>query len=85
MEETTIKASTDPVATAPVKPVPTEYAGCKSHVVKADETLYDIANDNVVALEQLRYFNHMKHNNTRVHEGQVIYIPNKPVYVPAGE
>lgn len=83
-ENTKVVAITDPVKAEDVK-TPEEYDGCKTHIVKAGESLYDIANANVVALQQLRYFNNIKHNSFKVREGQTIYIPKEPVFVPVGE
>ena len=36
-----------------------DYSDCKTHVVQDGETLFDIAEANHVALQQLRYFNHI--------------------------
>lgn len=62
-----------------------DYSDCKTHVVQDGETLFDIAEANHVALQQLRYFNHINKATLRIRPNQTIYIPNKPVPVPAGE
>ena len=62
-----------------------DYTGCQKYVVQPGETLYDIAQKYVVALQQLRYFNNISKATLHVREGQTIYIPKKPVYVPAGK
>ena len=62
-----------------------DYSGCKTHVVKDGETLYDIAQQYAVALQQLRYFNHLNKKSMKIRTGQTLYIPNKPVRVPTGE
>lgn len=62
-----------------------DYSDCKTHVVQDGETLFDIAEANHVALQQLRYFNHINKATLAIRPNQTIYIPNKPVPVPAGE
>ena len=62
-----------------------DWSNCKTHIVKAGETLYDIAQANHVALQQLRYFNHVNKATLAIRTGQTIYIPNGPVPVPAGK
>lgn len=62
-----------------------DYSDCKTHVVQDGESLFDIAEANHVALQQLRYFNHINKATLRIRPNQTIYIPNKPVPVPAGE
>lgn len=62
-----------------------DYSDCKTHQVQDGETLFDIAEANHVALQQLRYFNHINKATLRIRPNQTIYIPNKPVPVPAGE
>lgn len=57
---------------------------CIKHEVKLGETLFDIAQKYVVALQQLRYFNHLSKENPKVRAGQIIYIPFKPINVPYG-
>lgn len=85
-----------PVApeTKEVKPVAPEakdptgefdYSACKTYTVKEGQTLLDVANEALVAYQQLRYFNHLSKNNPQVHAGQVIYIPNDVVVVPLGK
>lgn len=62
-----------------------DYSDCKTHVVQDGESLFDIAEANHVALQQLRYFNHINKATLRIRPNQTIYIPNQPVPVPAGE
>lgn len=62
-----------------------DYSDCKTHQVQDGESLFDIAEANHVALQQLRYFNHINKATLRIRPNQTIYIPNKPVPVPAGE
>lgn len=61
-----------------------DYSNCIKHEVKLGETLFDIAQKYVVALQQLRYFNHLSKENPKVRAGQIIYIPFKPINVPYG-
>ena len=71
-----------------VKPVlkdPTgqfDYTGCLTHTVQAGETLLDIAQQYTVALQQLRYFNHIDRHTFKIRTGQVLAIPSEPVQVP---
>ena len=62
-----------------------DYSDCKTHQVQDGESLFDIAEANHIALQQLRYFNHINKATLRIRPNQTIYIPNKPVPVPAGE
>ena len=62
-----------------------DYSDCKTHVVQDGESLFDIAEEYHVALQQLRYFNHINKATLRIRKGQTLYIPKEPVYVPAGE
>lgn len=62
-----------------------DYSGCKTYTVKSGDTLLDIAQQNNIALQQLRYFNHLNKATLQIREGQVIYIPTEPVFVPTGE
>lgn len=62
-----------------------DYSDCKTHQVQDGESLFDIAEANHVALQQLRYFNHINKATLRIRPNQTIYIPNTPVPVPAGE
>lgn len=59
-----------------------DYSGCQIHVVQAGETLLSIAQEYVVAFQQLRYFNHLDHQNPKIRTGQKLVIPNKPIQVP---
>lgn len=59
-----------------------DYTNCKTYTVKEGQTLLDVANEVLVAYQQLRYFNGLPKNNPVVKAGQVIYIPNQAVGVP---
>lgn len=60
------------------------YSGCKTYKVKAGDSLFDIAQKYVVAMQQLRYFNHIAKNGS-LKVGQTLYIPKEPINVPYGE
>lgn len=62
-----------------------DYSGCKTHVVKEGESLYDIAQENAVAMQQLRYFNHIPKDSFKIKAGQTLVIPKTPVNVPYGK
>lgn len=62
-----------------------DYSKCPNYTVKKDETLFDVAQKNNVALQQLRYFNHLNKATWKIKEGQTLYIPRDPIHVPAGE
>lgn len=87
---------TKPVAPKPetvkeVKPVVKDpkgmfdYSNCKQYVVQQGDTLLDVAQKFVVALQQLRYFNHLDKGNPVIRPGKTLYIPDKPINVPYGE
>lgn len=59
-----------------------DYTNCKTYTVKEGQTLLDVANEVLVAYQQLRYFNGLPKNNPTIKAGQVIYIPNQAVDVP---
>ncbi len=61
-----------------------DWSDAKPYVIGKDESLFDVAQKFSVALQQLRYFNHINKATMKVKEGQTIYIPNKPVEVPYG-
>lgn len=61
-----------------------DYSGCQTYVVKPGDTLYDVAQKFVVALQQLRYFNHVDKYTWKIDAGQTLYIPKEPVFVPVG-
>lgn len=61
------------------------YEGCKQVVVQDGESLLDIANKNNVALQQLRYFNHVDKSTLKVTPKQKLAIPQKPIQVPTGK
>lgn len=87
---------TKPVAPKPepvkeVKPVVKDpkgmfdYSNCKQYVVQQGDTLLDVAQKFVVALQQLRYFNHLDKEDPVIRPGKTLYIPDKPINVPYGE
>lgn len=87
---------TKPVAPKPepvkeVKPVVKDpkgmfdYSNCKQYVVQQGDTLLDVAQKFVVALQQLRYFNHLDKADPVIRPGKTLYIPDKPINVPYGE
>ena len=62
-----------------------DYSNCKQYVVQQGDTLLDVAQKFVVALQQLRYFNHLDKGNPVIRPGKTLYIPDKPINVPYGE
>ena len=62
-----------------------DYSKCQTYTVKKGDTLFDVAQKFEVALQQLRYFNHLDKATWRLREGQTLYIPVKPVHVPTGK
>lgn len=62
-----------------------DYSTCQTYVVQKGETLLDVAQKKGVALQQLRYFNHLNKATWKIREGQTLYIPKQPIHVPAGE
>lgn len=62
-----------------------DWADAKQHKVVEGESLYDIAQKYCVALQQLRYFNHVNKTTMHIRPGQTIYIPNHPIEVPYGK
>ena len=62
-----------------------DYSECKSYVTKLGDTLYDVAQENNCAMQQLRYFNGLPKGITKLPVNRKIYIPNGYVYVPTGK
>lgn len=62
-----------------------DYSKCQTYTVKKDDTLFDVAQKFEVALQQLRYFNHLDKATWRIKEGQTLYVPTKPIHVPTGK
>ncbi|RMC24434.1 MULTISPECIES: LysM domain-containing protein [unclassified Lactobacillus] len=62
-----------------------DYSKCQTYTVKKSDTLFDVAQKFEVALQQLRYFNHLDKATWRIREGQTLYIPTKPIHVPTGK
>ncbi|MBH9539030.1 LysM peptidoglycan-binding domain-containing protein [Lactobacillus crispatus] len=87
-----LNSATKPTSSPVMKPVEPakdpkgmfDWSDAKPYVIGKDENLFDVAQKFSVALQQLRYFNHINKATMKVKEGQTIYIPNKPVEVPYG-
>lgn len=62
-----------------------DYSNCQTYTVKEGDNLFDVAQKGSVALQQLRYFNHINKATLKIKVGQVLYIPKNPVTVPTGE
>lgn len=62
-----------------------DYSGCEIYEVKQGDTLLKIAQKFVVALQQLRYFNHIDKQTMKIKPGKTLYIPKEPIDVPYGE
>ena len=62
-----------------------DYSNCQTYTVKEGDQLLDIAQKYGVALQQLRYFNHLDKATFAIKKGQTIYIPKQPILVPAGK
>lgn len=62
-----------------------DYTGCEQYTVQDGETLFDVAQKYKIALQQLRYFNHVPKDTMRVKPKQTLYIPKEPVFVPTGK
>ena len=62
-----------------------DYSKCQTYTVKKGDTLFDVAQKFEVALQQLRYFNHLDKATWRIKEGQTLYVPTKPIHVPTGK
>lgn len=62
-----------------------DYSNCKTYVTKLGDTLFDVAQDNNCAMQQLRYFNGLPKGIEKLPVNRKIYIPNGYVYVPTGK
>lgn len=62
-----------------------DYTGCEQYTVQDGESLFDVAQKYKIALQQLRYFNHVPKDTMRVKPKQTLYIPKELVLVPVGE
>lgn len=62
-----------------------DYSNCETYKVTRGGKLIDVAFKYHVALQQLRYFNHLDKTTMEIKPDQVLYIPDKPVNVPVGE
>lgn len=62
-----------------------DYSNCETYKVTRGDKLIDVAFKYHVALQQLRYFNHLNKAAMEIKPDQVLYIPDKPVNVPVGE
>ena len=86
-ETKTVKGGDKPMA-AKKKPVdPTgefDYSKATEYQVQDGDTLYSVAQKFLVAMQQLRYFNHIRPGRD-LRVGKTIYIPNEPINVPVGK
>lgn len=62
-----------------------DYSNCETYKVTRGDKLIDVAFKYHVALQQLRYFNHLDKATMEIKPDQVLYIPDKPVNVPVGK
>ena len=62
-----------------------DYPNCETYKVTRGDKLIDVAFKYHVALQQLRYFNHLDKATMEIKPDQVLYIPDKPVNVPVGK
>ena len=62
-----------------------DYSNCETYKVARGDKLIDVAFKYHVALQQLRYFNHLDKTTMEIKPDQVLYIPDKPVNVPVGK
>ncbi len=62
-----------------------DYSNCETYKVTRGDKLIDVAFKYHVALQQLRYFNHLDKATMKIKPDQVLYIPDKPVNVPVGK
>lgn len=62
-----------------------DYTGCQVHIVQDGESLFDVAQKYGVALQQLRYFNHVNKATLKIRKDQKLYIPKEPVWIEPGE
>lgn len=62
-----------------------DYSNCETYKVARGDKLIDVAFKYHVALQQLRYFNHLDKSTMAIKPDQILYIPNKPINVPVGK
>lgn len=62
-----------------------DYSNCETYKVARGDKLIDVAFKYHVALQQLRYFNHLDKATMAIKPDQILYIPNKPINVPVGK
>lgn len=62
-----------------------DYSNCETYKVARGDKLIDVAFKYHVALQQLRYFNHLDKTTMAIKPDQILYIPNKPINVPVGK
>lgn len=62
-----------------------DYSNCETYKVTRGDKLIDVAFKYHVALQQLRYFNHLDKTTMEIKPDQVLYISDKPVNVPVGK
>ncbi|MBD5430134.1 MAG: LysM peptidoglycan-binding domain-containing protein [Lactobacillus sp.] len=82
-----MKGGEKPMATKKAAVDPTgefDYSKAVAYQVQEGDTLFSVAQKFLVAMQQLRYFNHIRPGrNLRV--GKTIYIPKEPINVPVGK
>lgn len=61
-----------------------DYSNCDVYTVQEGESLLTVAQKYVVAMQQLRYFNHLE-KGAKIKAGDKLVIPNKPINVPYGK
>lgn len=61
-----------------------DYSQCHIHTVQKGETLLTVAQKYRIAVQQLRYFNHVNKSTFKVKTGQKLAIPDSPIDVPVG-
>lgn len=62
-----------------------DYSSCKTKVVEIGDSLFSIAQENHVPMQQLRYFNNMPKGVKKLPLGKTVYIPSGIVDVPNGK
>lgn len=61
-----------------------DYSNCKTYVTKRGDTLFSVAQEFGVPMQQLRYFNGLA-PQSRLPIGRKLYIPDGIVDIPNGE
>ena len=87
IENKTVKGGDKPMATKKKAVDPTgefDYSKATEYQVQDGDTLYSVAQKFLVAMQQLRYFNHIRPGR-ELRVGKTIYIPKEPINVPVGK